>query len=188
MARARAADTSTAPAAGSVRIVGIDPGSLKTGVGVIDSGPGGRLRHVCHATLAVGGPSFPQRLQRIYEGVCAIIDAEQPLEGAVERVFMARNADSALKLGQARGAAICALVARGIEVHEYSATEAKRSIVGSGRASKEQVQHMIGVLLGLDEPVQADAADALAIAISHAHARAGAARLGIPRAAWRHRR
>lgn len=171
------------------RIIGIDPGSLKTGVGIIDSGADGRLTHVFHATLSVGGAvDFPHRLQRIFEGVCAIIDEQQPAEGAIERVFMARNADSALKLGQARGAAICALVSRGMDVHEFSATEVKRSIVGGGRADKHQVQHMIGVLLGLKEAVQADAADALAIAITHAHSRAGLVRIGIPRTAWRRRR
>lgn len=169
------------------RIIGIDPGSVRTGVGIIDSGPNGQLRHVCHATLLVGGEDFPLRLQRIFEGVCAIIERERPVAGAIERVFMARNADSALKLGQARGAAICALVARGVSVHEYSATEVKRSIVGGGRADKAQVQHMIGVLLGVKEAVQPDAADALAIAITHAHSHTGQLRIGIPRSAWRHR-
>ncbi len=170
------------------RIIGIDPGSLKTGVGVVDALAGDKLAHVAHATLAVGSDDFPTRLRRIFEGVCAIIDEQQPTEGAIERVFMARNADSALKLGQARGAAICAMVSRGIEVHEYSPTEVKRSIVGGGRAGKDQVQHMVKVLLRLQGPLQADAGDALAIAISHAHARAGVARVGVPRRAWRRRR
>ncbi len=131
---------------------------------------------------------FMQPCRSIFEGVCEIIDAQQPGEAAIERVFMARNADSALKLGQARGAAICALVSKGMNVHEFSATEVKNSVVGSGRADKHQVQHMIGILLGIRTDVQADAADALAIAIAHAHARAGAERIGIPRKAWRRRR
>ncbi|MGA7297343.1 MAG: crossover junction endodeoxyribonuclease RuvC [Rhodanobacteraceae bacterium] len=176
------------PESRRIRIIGIDPGSLKTGVGVIEYSANGKLTHVFHATLAVGGDNFPQRLKRIFEGVCEIIDEQQPHEAAIERVFMARNADSALKLGQARGAAICALVTKGMDVHEFSATEVKRSIVGGGRADKHQVQHMIAVLLGIDTSVQADAADALAIAITHAHARAGAIRIGLPRKTWRRRR
>jgi crossover junction endodeoxyribonuclease RuvC len=101
---------------------------------------------------------------------------------------MARNPDSALKLGQARGAAICAVVNRGIAVHEYAATEVKKAVVGGGRSDKTQVQHMIGVLLGLKGPIQADAADALAIAVAHAHTRSSLERVGIPRMAWRRRR
>ena len=103
-------------------------------------------------------------------------------------MFTARNPDSALKLGQARGAAICALVNHGIAVHEYAATEVKQSVVGSGRGDKTQVQYMVGVLLGLKGPLQADAADALAVAVAHAHARASLERVGIPRSAWRRRR
>jgi crossover junction endodeoxyribonuclease RuvC len=101
---------------------------------------------------------------------------------------MARNADSALKLGQARGAAICAVVRLGVEVHEYAATAVKQSIVGGGRADKTQVQHMVGVLLGLSGSLQADAADALAIAVTHAHMRAGMQRLGLAAAMRRRRR
>ena len=187
MSLAKAESRVPSPESRGTRIIGIDPGSLNTGVGVIDCDASGKLTHVYHDTLSVGGADFPRRLKDIFDGVCAIIVAQQPAEAAIERVFMARNADSALKLGQARGAAICALVSKGLEVHEFSATEVKRSIVGGGRADKQQVQHMIGVLLGLREHVQADAADALAIAIAHAHARAGTARIGIPRKAWRRR-
>jgi crossover junction endodeoxyribonuclease RuvC len=100
---------------------------------------------------------------------------------------MARNADSALKLGQARGAAICAVVARGLTLTEYAPRAIKQAIVGSGSADKHQIQHMIGVLLSIDEQLQADAADALAVALAHAHTRATTERLGIPRAAWRRR-
>jgi crossover junction endodeoxyribonuclease RuvC len=171
------------------RLIGIDPGSQRTGVGVIDVDATGKLSHVFHGALAVAGEaSFPLRLKRIFDELCAIIDTYQPVECAIERVFMARNPDSALKLGQARGAAICAVVSRGIAVHEFAATEVKQSVVGSGRGDKAQVQHMVGVLLGLKGPLQADAADALAIAVAHAHTRASLARVGIPRTAWRRRR
>lgn len=177
------------PASTMVRIIGIDPGSQRTGVGIIDVGPSGRLAHVFHAALVVTGEAtFALRLKRIFDQLGDIIDVHRPVECGIERVFMARNPDSALKLGQARGAAICAVVSHGIAVHEYAATEVKRAVVGSGRGDKAQVQHMVGVLLGLNGPLQADAADALAIAIAHAHTRAGLARVGIPRRAWRRRR
>ncbi|AND69679.1 holliday junction resolvase [Dyella thiooxydans] len=168
------------------RILGIDPGSQRTGVGIIDVDAQGKLCHVFHGALVVGNEaSFPLRLKRIFDELCDIIAAHRPSECGIERVFMARNADSALKLGQARGAAICAVVSQGIAVHEYAATEVKQSVVGSGRGDKTQVQHMIGVLLGLKGPLQADAADALAIAVTHAHTRSSLARVGIPRTAWR---
>ena len=180
------------PSSGScgARILGIDPGSRHTGVGVIDVDARGKLTHVFHAALTVGNEAtFPLRLKRIFDEVCAIIDTHQPSECGIERVFMARNADSALKLGQARGAAICAAVSRGVEVHEYAATEVKQSVVGGGRADKTQVQHMVGILLGLSGPLQADAADALGIAVTHAHMRMGTARLGLPkRSSWRRHR
>jgi len=101
---------------------------------------------------------------------------------------MARNPDSALKLGQARGAAICAAVHSGLPVIEYAAKEVKQAVVGSGGAGKQQVQHMIGILLNISQKLQADAADALAVAITHAHTRSSVQRLGIPRTAWRRRR
>lgn len=180
---------SRVPGPGGVRILGIDPGSQRTGVGIIDVDATGKLTHVFHDALVVGGqPTFPLRLKCILEGLCAIIAEHSPDECAIERVFMARNADSALKLGQARGAAICAAVSQGLEVHEYAATEVKQAVVGGGRADKTQVQHMIGVLLGLKGPLQPDAADALAIAVTHAHTRASTQRIGIPRSAWRRRR
>jgi crossover junction endodeoxyribonuclease RuvC len=176
------------PDSHAVRILGIDPGSQRTGVGIIDVDGAGRLTHVFHGALAVAGEAtFPLRLKRIFDELCDIIAAHRPAECGIERVFMARNPDSALKLGQARGAAICAVVSQGIAVHEYAATEVKQSVVGSGRGDKAQVQHMVGMLLGLKGPLQADAADALAIAVTHAHTRASLARVGIPRTAWRRR-
>ena len=176
------------PRSASTRIIGIDPGSQRTGVGVIDVDAQGTLSHVFHGALAVAGEeTFPLRLKRIFDGLAAIIAEHRPAECGIERVFMARNADSALKLGQARGAAICAVVSHGLAVHEYAPTEVKQAVVGSGRGDKTQVQHMVGVLLGLKGPLQPDAADALAIAVTHAHTRASLARVGIPRTAWRRR-
>ena len=172
-----------------IRIIGIDPGSQRTGIGIVDVDAAGKLSHVFHTALFVAGEeNFTLRLKRIFEGVDEIIAAHRPVECSIERVFMARNPDSALKLGQARGAAICAVVNRGIAVHEYAATEVKQAVVGGGRSDKTQVQHMISVLLGLKGPIQADAADALAIAVAHAHTRSSLERVGIPRTAWRRRR
>lgn len=171
------------------RILGIDPGSQRTGIGVIEVDGEGRSRHVYHAAINVlDCESFHLRLQRIFEEVSRIIDVHTPLEAAVERVFMARNPDSALKLGQARGAAICAVVTRGLSLAEYAAKEVKQAVVGGGAADKVQVQHMVGVLLNIPGKLQADAADALAIALTHAHTRSSVERLGIPRTAWRRRR
>lgn len=172
-----------------LRILGIDPGSQRTGVGIIEADATGRLRCVLHATLTVvGEETFPLRLKRIYDELGRIIAAHAPAEAAIERVFMAKNADSALKLGQARGAAICAAVGCGLAIHEYAPNAIKQAVVGKGHAGKEQVQHMVGVLLNLHEPLQADAADALAVAITHAHLRASEARTGIAAAAWGRRR
>ena len=171
------------------RILGIDPGSQRTGVGIIDADAAGGVRHVFHgALLLLDNETFPLRLKQIFDDVCAIIAEHRPGEVAIERVFMARNPDSALKLGQARGAAICAAVHSGLPVIEYAAKEVKQAVVGSGGAGKQQVQHMIGILLIISQKLQADAADALAVAITHAHTRSSVQRLGIPRTAWRRRR
>lgn len=148
-------------------IIGIDPGSRRTGYGVI------RLEGNRHIYLASGHLnllSYPahQRLRQIFLGVQEIMQSYQPHEAAIEQVFMQDNPNSALKLGQARGAAI---VAFDIPFAEYSAREVKKSVVGHGGADKEQVQFMVKRLLNLTGNVQADAADALAIALCHAHAR-----------------
>ena len=178
---------SAAPAV--VRILGIDPGSQRTGIGIIEVDETGRSRHVFNTALQLlGNDSFAARLKQIFDEVSAIIVDYAPHEAAVERVFMARNPDSALKLGQARGAAICAIANRGISISEYAAREVKQSVVGTGAGDKTQVQHMVGVLLNLSGRLQADAADALAIALTHAHVRASVERLGVPRLAWRRRR
>lgn len=177
------------PAPAPVRIIGIDPGSQRTGVGIIDVDAQGRTQHVFHTALnLLGGDDFAMRLKLIFDGVGAIVGEYAPQEAAIERVFMARNPDSALKLGQARGAAICALVNRGVGMTEYAAREVKQAVVGTGAGDKTQVQHMVGVLLGLPGRLQADAADALAIALAHAHTRASIGRLGVARSAWRRRR
>jgi crossover junction endodeoxyribonuclease RuvC len=150
-------------------ILGIDPGSRITGYGLI-SKEGNRLIHVDNgAIFTQSAQDFPQRLQQIFAGLSAIIEQYQPEAVAVENVFLAKNAQSALKLGQARGAAIVAAVCVGLAVFEYTALQVKQAVVGSGRAEKQQVQHMIKVLLNLPEVAQEDASDALAVAVCHAH-------------------
>jgi len=168
------------------RILGIDPGSQRTGVGIIDVDAAGRVTHVFHAPLVLlTAGDFPSRLRRLLDGLTALIVEHRPDEVAIEKVFMARNPDSALKLGQARGAAIGAVVLRDLPVNEYAASEIKLAVVGRGSAEKTQVQHMVGLMLGLTGKLQADAADALAVAITHAHVRASARRLGVDvRQAW----
>ena len=162
------------------RILGIDPGSQRTGVGIIDVDDTGRATHVFNGALVLlGEGEFPLRLKRLLVGLTALIEKWRPHEVAIERVFLARNPDSALKLGQARGAAISAVVLRDLPVHEYAATEVKLALVGKGGAEKAQIQHMVGLMLNLKGKLQADAADALAVAITHAHVRATANRLGI---------
>jgi len=172
-----------------IRILGIDPGSQPTGIGVIDVAADGKSTHVFHTTInLLDNDSFHMRLRQVFEAVGEVIEEHAPTEVAIERVFMARNPDSALKLGQARGAAICAVVNRGLDLAEYAAKEVKQAVVGGGGADKSQIQHMVGVLLGISGKLQADAADALAVALTHAHTRASTVRLGIPRTAWRRRR
>ena len=172
----------------SIRILGIDPGSQRTGLGVIDLDEAGRTRHVYNGAIQLlANETFPLRLKQIFDEVGAVIAEYRPHEVAIEKVFMARNPDSALKLGQARGAAICAVVARDLAVTEYAAKEIKQAVVGKGGADKKQVQYMVGLLLGLSGRLQPDAADALAIAITHGHTRSSTQRLGVPRTAWRRR-
>lgn len=171
------------------RVLGVDPGSQRTGVGIIDADETGTVVHVHHTTLKLlDNDTFAQRLKQIFDELGAIIEEFRPDEVAIERVFMAKNPDSALKLGQARGAAICAVVTRNLTVAEYAPKEIKQAVVGGGGADKTQIQHMVGVLLQLPGKLQADAADALAIALTHAHTRATTQRIGIPRTAWRRRR
>ena len=164
----------------TVRILGIDPGSQRTGVGIIDVDAAGRITHVHHQPIVLlVAENFPQRLKVLLDELDALITRFAPQEVAIEKVFMARNPDSALKLGQARGAAMCAAVLRDLPIHEYAAKEIKLAVVGKGGADKVQVQHMMGVQLNLNGKIQADAADALAVAVTHANVRATANRIGI---------
>ena len=151
-----------------MRVLGIDPGSRNTGLGVVDAN-GRDITLVEFRTIRMGSEPLAQRLGRIFEGVAEIIHQSRPDMVAVEQVFVSNNAKSALVLGQARGAAICAAVQAGIEVSEYSALQVKQSVVGTGSARKEQVQHMVRVLLGMTRTPKSDEADALACAICHIH-------------------
>jgi crossover junction endodeoxyribonuclease RuvC len=159
-----------------VRILGIDPGFQLTGYGVIDM-DGNHARHVAHGVVCIEGADIGEKLQCVFEGIGAILSEHAPLEVAVEKVFMHRNADSALKLGQARGAAITACAGRGVKVFEYTPNQIKQATVGRGHAAKEQVQHMVRVLLCLREAPPSDAADALGVAICHGHLREGLRRM-----------
>ncbi|MBM4218516.1 MAG: crossover junction endodeoxyribonuclease RuvC [Gammaproteobacteria bacterium] len=159
-----------------VRILGLDPGSRITGYGVVDAGARG-LRYVASGCIRVGEGEMAARLLAIHRHVSELVDAYSPGEVAVERVFMARNPDSALKLGQARGAALCGACGSGARVFEYAPRAVKLTVTGSGNAEKAQVMHMVKSLLVLEGRLSADAADALAIAVCHAQHRNGAARL-----------
>lgn len=159
-----------------IRILGIDPGSRVTGYGVIDS-DGRYSRHVSSGAIMVSGETLADKLGLIYREVSNVIEDCRPSEMAIEKVFVARSADSALKLGQARGAAICAGVIMALPVSEYTAKVVKKSVVGTGGADKEQVQHMVKMMLKLQGKLQADAADALAVALCHAHTAASHSRI-----------
>lgn len=148
------------------RVLGIDPGSRVTGYGVLEVS-GGRARYLASGCIRPRAKDFPERLAEIYAGIRSVIADHGAEVLAIEQVFMARNADSALKLGQARGVAIAAAVQCGLPVHEYAARTVKQAVVGSGRAGKEQVQHMVRAILELPGAPAPDAADALAIAICH---------------------
>lgn len=154
----------------NVRIFGIDPGSLVTGYAVIDCA-GTQTRYVASGSIRTAGAAFPARLTEIFSAVSRLVAEFKPDEVAIERVFMHRNADSALKLGQARGAALCATLAAQPRLFEYAAREVKLAVVGTGSAQKEQVQLMVKSLLKLSGSMGADAADAVAIALCHAHSR-----------------
>lgn len=150
----------------SERILGIDPGSRITGYGLIEPAPNAAT-YVASGCIRSSAGEFPQRLGVIYRGVCEVIEEFAPTIVAIERVFLARNPDSALKLGQARGAAIAAAVAADLPVVEYAARAVKQAVTGTGAAQKAQVQHMVRILLQLPGAPSEDAADALAIAICH---------------------
>lgn len=156
-------------ASGTARILGLDPGSLRTGFGVIDC-ERGNLRIVAQGCIATAGGPLADRLRIIHARVAELIALHAPQEIAVERVFLSKNADSALKLGQARGAALAA-VPQSLGVHEYAPRAIKLAVVGVGGAEKTQVAHMVKQLLRIELRLAADAADALAVAICHANTR-----------------
>ena len=163
------------------RILGIDPGSRFTGFGIVDL-VDDRCVYVASGTVKSVEGEFPERLKRIFESIGQIVGEYRPQVVAIESVFMHKNAGSALKLGQARAAALCASFSEEIEVHEYSPREIKQAVVGTGSASKEQVKHMIVTLLGLDDEPAGDACDALAAAICHGHQRKTTTQLNAVRA------
>ena len=159
-----------------MRLIGLDPGLRFTGWGVIEV-EGNRLRHVAHGVIKVTTEgSLSDRLRDLFEGVAAVVEAQRPLEAAVEETFVNLNPGSTLKLGQARGVVLLAPARAGLPVYEYAANLVKKSVVGAGHADKRQVAMMVGRLLP-GVVATADAADALAIAICHAHHRATRARV-----------
>ena len=170
-----------------IRIIGIDPGSRTTGYGILDT-DGFRHSYVASGHIAISGDDLPQRLGMIFREVCEVIEQWQPQSMAIEQVFVNRNVDSALKLGQARGAAICAGVQAELSVDEYTPRAIKKAVVGTGAAEKEQIQMMMQKLLGLEQKLQSDEADALAIAMchaNHAHVKSVGVVSGSRRGRWR---
>jgi crossover junction endodeoxyribonuclease RuvC len=152
------------------RVLGLDPGSQRTGYGVIDCQAGAE-RHVASGCIDVSGRDMVLRLQRIYGEVTALVRQHRPDMIAIERVFVHRNPDSALKLGQARGVALCAATLLGASVHEYAPRAIKMAITGYGAAGKPQVAQMVRNLLMLEIKLAVDAADALAVALCHSQSR-----------------
>ena len=172
-------------------VLGIDPGSRITGYGLVEQ-VGNRLVHIDNGAIFTDAAAdFPGRLKKIFDGLLEVVARYKPDQVAVENIFFATNPQSALKLGQARGAAIVAAVHCGLPVFEYSALQVKQAVVGQGRAEKEQVQKMLKILLGLPEIAQADASDALAVAICHINSYAinqksgGSATLRQQKTSWR---
>ncbi len=152
-----------------MRILGIDPGLRITGFGIIDL-QGQHLRYVTSGVIRTPDAELSSRLHVIMQGIEEVVDANHPEQSAIEMVFVNVNPQSTLLLGHARGAAMCALVAAGLPVAEYTALQTKQATVGHGKASKAQVQQMVQRLLALPGLPGPDAADALACAICHAHA------------------
>ncbi|AHE97400.1 crossover junction endodeoxyribonuclease RuvC [Thioalkalivibrio paradoxus] len=151
-----------------MRVLGIDPGSRVTGFAVVEA-RGAALHPIGFGVIRPAAGEMAGRLAEIFAGVARVVAELRPEALAIESVFLARNAQSALKLGQARGAAICAAAQAGLPVFEYAPRAVKLAVVGSGRAHKAQVQHMMRQILRIDEPLAADAADALAVAVCHSH-------------------
>jgi crossover junction endodeoxyribonuclease RuvC len=158
------------------RILGIDPGLRVTGFGVIDKN-GQQLHYVASGCIRTPQGELPERLKVILDSLTEVIEQHRPQQVALEKVFVNVNPQSTLLLGQARGAAICAVVLAGLPVAEYTALQVKQAVVGNGHAKKEQVQDMVQRLLKLSGTPSPDAADALACAISHAHGGMGLGQL-----------
>ena len=159
-------------------VLGIDPGSLITGYGIIEV-HANQFNYVDSGCVRTQAKNIMQRLKIIHQGLQKIIQQHLPTEAAIEQVFMHANPGSALKLGQARGAAIVAVVENNIPISEYSARQVKQAITGTGSADKRQVQHMVKTLLNLPRSPQADAADALAIAICHINTQRNLPLMGV---------
>lgn len=151
-----------------MRILGVDPGSRRSGFGLIEA-EGNRIRYLDHGVIHAGNGDLCRRLLTLFEGLQQVIRSHNPDTAAMEDVFVAKNARSALKLGQARGALISACGLAGLHVASYSPAVVKQAVVGFGRAEKGQVKHMIRLILQLPADLQEDAVDALAVAVCHAH-------------------
>ena len=164
---------------GTTRILGIDPGLRVTGYGIIER-TGSRLVYVASGTIRSGDGELPERLGVLFRGVVEVLAAHAPQQIAIEKVFVNVNPQSTVLLGQARGAAIAALVQQGLPVAEYTALQIKQAVVGQGHADKTQVQDMVRRLLALEKAPASDPADALACAICHAHTSATAANSRLP--------
>lgn len=160
-----------------MRVIGLDPGSRVTGFGVIEIN-GDAFHHIESGNIRLPDWTLAERLRLIFERLSEVVQRVQPEVMAVEKVFMARNVQSALTLGHARGVALLVAANNGMEIVEYSALQVKQATVGKGKAAKQQVQHMVRVLLGLQQPPPLDTADALACAICHLNTTKGVARLG----------
>ena len=157
-------------------ILGIDPGSRVTGFGLIISN-GNKLEYVNSGCIKTQTKLLPERLKIIFDQLCGVIECHQPKQAAIEEVFMGKNASSALKLGQARGAAMVACLSFDLSLSEYSARKVKQAVVGAGAADKAQVNHMVKALLKIKDNLEEDAADALAVAICHANTQASLVKL-----------
>jgi crossover junction endodeoxyribonuclease RuvC len=169
------------------RILGIDPGSQVTGYGIIDVVGSYNHYHISGCIHTPSGRPLADRLKTIFESLGQIIALHQPEEMAVEQVFLHRNPDSALKLGQARGVAICAGAMAELRISEYTPRIIKQAVAGNGGAGKTQIQYMVCALLKLQHPPQTDAADALAVALCHGHTMQTLSRLGKGRVRGRGR-
>jgi crossover junction endodeoxyribonuclease RuvC len=149
-------------------VLGIDPGSRVTGYGLVAAEPSG-VKHIDNGCIVLGDGLVEGRLAILFDKLTDLIDRHSPSIMAIEKVFLGKNAQSALKLGQARGTALTLAGINNMTVFEYSATQVKKALVGRGHADKKQIQHMVKMLLGLTEIPASDAADALAVSICHAH-------------------